>query len=79
MVEELKEEIKLVEGEFDLNEYEMELLKEKFPESPQIKKLNYLEQIEIKKYNMNSKIKKVVIIMKGLIHGKILQQKFLNF
>ena len=39
MSEELKEEIKLAEGEFDLNEYEIELLKEKFPELPQIKKI----------------------------------------
>ena len=31
MSEELKEEIKLAEGEFDLNEYETEILKEKFP------------------------------------------------
>ena len=31
MVEELKSEIKLVEGEFDLNENEIELVREKFP------------------------------------------------
>ena len=31
MVEELKSEIKLVEGEFDLNENEIELIREKFP------------------------------------------------
>ncbi len=39
MSEELKEEVKLAEGEFYLNEYEIELLKEKFPELPQIKKI----------------------------------------
>ena len=39
MTEELKEEIKLAEGEFELNEYEMEILKEKFPALPQIKKI----------------------------------------
>ena len=39
MSEELKEEIKLAEGEFDLNEYETEILKEKFPGLPQIKKI----------------------------------------
>ena len=39
MSEELKDEIKLAEGEFDLNEYEVELLKDKFPELPQIKKI----------------------------------------
>ena len=39
MSEELKEEIKLAEGEFDLNEYEVEILKEKFPDLPPIKKI----------------------------------------
>ena len=50
MVEELKEETKLVEGEFDLNEYEIELLKEKFPELPQIKK------IKLFRTNRNQKV-----------------------
>ena len=31
MSEELKDEIKLAEGEFEMNEHEMEMLKEKFP------------------------------------------------
>ena len=31
MTEELKEEIRLAEGEFELNENEIEVLKEKFP------------------------------------------------
>ena len=39
MTEELKEEVKLAEGEFELNEYEMEILKEKFPGLPDIKKI----------------------------------------
>ena len=39
MSEELKDEIKLAEGEFDLNEYEIEIIKEKFPELPEIKKI----------------------------------------
>ena len=39
MSEELKEEIKLAEGEFEMNEYEMEMIKEKFPGLPQIKKI----------------------------------------
>ena len=39
MSEELKDEIKLAEGEFELNDYEMEILKEKFPSLPQIKKI----------------------------------------
>ena len=39
MSEELKEEIRLAEGEFELNEYETEMLKEKFPGLPQIKKI----------------------------------------
>ena len=39
MSEELKEEIKLAEGEFELNEYETEILKEKFPGLPEIKKI----------------------------------------
>ena len=39
MTEELKEEIRLAEGEFELNDYEMEILKEKFPDLPEIKKI----------------------------------------
>ncbi|MCG3779663.1 MAG: ATP-binding protein [Candidatus Nitrosopumilus limneticus] len=39
MSEELKEEIRLAEGEFELNEYEVEILKEKFPNLPHIKKI----------------------------------------
>nr|WP_275068494.1 AAA family ATPase [Nitrosopumilus sp.] len=39
MTEELKEEIKLAEGEFELNEYEIEIIKEKFPGLPEIKKI----------------------------------------
>ena len=32
MTEELKEEIRLAEGEFELNDYKIEILKEKFPD-----------------------------------------------
>lgn len=39
MSEELKDEIKLAEGEFDLNQNEMELVKEKFPGLPEMKKI----------------------------------------
>ena len=39
MSEELKDEIRLAEGEFDLNQNEMELLKEKFPGLPEMKKI----------------------------------------
>jgi predicted ATP-dependent endonuclease of OLD family len=39
MFEELKEEIKLVEGDFELNSKESEILKEKFPNLPQINKI----------------------------------------
>ncbi len=39
MTEELKEEIRLAEGEFELNDYEIEILKEKFPDLPEIKKI----------------------------------------
>ncbi len=39
MAEELKEEIRLAEGEFDMNEYETKMIKEKFPGLPQIKKI----------------------------------------
>lgn len=56
MNEELKNEIKLAEGEFDLTQNEKSMLKEKFPNLPEIKKLNYLEQIKIKKSNMSLKI-----------------------
>jgi len=66
MSEELKEEIKLAEGEFDLNEYETEILKENFQDYHKLKKLNYLDQIEIQKCNTNLKIQKLVkLMMKG--------------
>ncbi len=39
MNEELKEEIRLAEGEFNLGQHEIELLKEKFPGLPEIKKI----------------------------------------
>ena len=39
MSEELKDEIRLAEGEFDLNQHEMEMLKEKFPGLPEMKKI----------------------------------------
>ncbi len=39
MNEELKGEIRLAEGEFELNQHEMELLKEKFPGLPEMKKI----------------------------------------
>ena len=39
MNEELKDEIKLAEGDFDLSQYEKEILKEKFPSLPDIKKI----------------------------------------
>ena len=53
MSEELKEEIRLAEGEFELNQHEIELLKEKFPRDYQtLKKLSYSEQIELQKFNV---------------------------
>ncbi len=39
MAEELKEEISLVEGDFDLNSNETSIIKEKFPNLPEIKKI----------------------------------------
>ncbi|MDH3278906.1 MAG: AAA family ATPase [Nitrosopumilus sp.] len=42
MNEELKEEIRLAEGEFDLNQHERELIKEKFPSLPEIKKIKLI-------------------------------------
>jgi len=39
MVEELKEEIRIVEGDFDLNSNESRIIKEKFPNLPEIKKI----------------------------------------
>ena len=54
--EELKEEIRLAEGEFEMNDYEMEIIKEKFPELPQIKKIKLFRTNKNQKYNMNLKI-----------------------
>ncbi|MCV0366116.1 MAG: AAA family ATPase [Nitrosopumilus sp.] len=42
MNEELKEEIRLAEGEFDLNQHERDLVKEKFPSLPEIKKIKLI-------------------------------------
>ena len=39
MSEELKEEIKLAEGEFELNQHEIDLVKEKFPNLTDFKKI----------------------------------------
>jgi len=39
MAEELKEEIRVVEGDFDLNSNETSIIKEKFPNLPEIKKI----------------------------------------
>ncbi|MFB5632814.1 MAG: AAA family ATPase [Nitrosopumilus sp.] len=39
MSEELKDEIRLAEGEFDLNQHEIEMVKEKFPGLPEMKKI----------------------------------------
>ena len=50
MSEELKDEIKLAEGEFEMNEHEMEMLKEKFPGLPKIKK------IKLSRTNRNQKV-----------------------
>ena len=41
MDEELKDEIRLAEGEFELNQNEIFLIKEKFPGLPEIKKIKY--------------------------------------
>ena len=41
MSEELKDEIKLAEGEFEMNEHEIGILKEKFPGLPKIKKIKF--------------------------------------
>ncbi len=42
MDEELKDEIRLAEGEFELNQNEISLIKEKFPSLPEIKKIKLL-------------------------------------
>ena len=39
MTEDLKQEIRLAEGEFDLNQNEIRLIKETFPSIPEIKKI----------------------------------------
>ena len=50
MDEELKDEMKLAEGEFELNHNEIRLIKEKFPGLPEIKK------IKLVRTNQNSKV-----------------------
>jgi predicted ATP-dependent endonuclease of OLD family len=42
MNEELKEEMKLAEGNFDLSQHEISLIKEKFPGLPEIKKIKLI-------------------------------------
>ncbi len=50
MHEELKDEIRLAEGDFDFNQHEREILKEKFPSLPDIKK------IKLFRTNRNQKV-----------------------
>ncbi len=50
MNEELKEEMRLAEGDFDLNEHEISLIKEKFPKLPEITK------IKLVRTNRDSKV-----------------------
>ena len=50
MNEELKEEMKLAEGDFDLNQHEISIIKEKFPGLPEIKKIKLIRT------NRNSKV-----------------------
>lgn len=42
MNEELKEEMRLAEGEFDLNQHERSMIKERFPGLPEIKKIKLI-------------------------------------
>ena len=42
MNEELKEEMRLAEGDFDLNQHETSIIKEKFPGLPEIKKIKLI-------------------------------------
>ena len=55
MSEELKEEIRLAEGEFELNQHEIEMLKEKFRGLPEIKKIKLFRTNKLQKFNMNLK------------------------
>ena len=50
MNEELKEEMRLAEGDFDLNQHEISIIKEKFPGLPEIKKIKLIRT------NRNSKV-----------------------
>ena len=47
MSEELKEEIHLAEGEFELSPNETSIIKEKFPNLPEIKNLIFLFQVSL--------------------------------
>ena len=49
MFEELKEEIKLAEGEFDLSANEIRILKERFPNLPEMKKIKLYRTNKISK------------------------------
>jgi predicted ATP-dependent endonuclease of OLD family len=50
MNEELKEEMRLAEGDFDLNQHEISIIKERFPGLPEIKKIKLIRT------NRNSKV-----------------------
>lgn len=50
MNEELKEEMRLAEGDFDLSQHEISIIKEKFPGLPEIKKIKLIRT------NRNSKV-----------------------
>ena len=80
MTEDLKQEVRLAEGEFDLNHNEIRLIKETFPSIPEIKKLRFLELTKIQYRSMILEMLKLARLkIVDLTHGKILEKNFFLF
>ena len=56
MTEELKEEMKLAEGEFELSQNEVKLIKEKFPNLPEKNRIKLFRTKKNLKFNIRLKI-----------------------
>ena len=80
LVEDLKSEVKLAEGEFILNHQETNLLKKHFQMFQKSKRLKFLEQIKIQFRNMILEMLKLVMQkIVDSIHGRILENKLMHF
>ena len=80
LVEDLKSEVRLAEGDFTLNHEETKLLKETFPNIPEIKKVKIFRTNKIQFLNMILGMLKLVMQKTvDSIHGRISESKLMYF